>query len=112
MIDKWERGKDQRHCESVRADSNLEQSVESEWTREGFRAPPEVITAKRKAAHESGEHRADCKCRCTEHEHQLAHPDNLVDQAAHSGSEEAKQNHPQPIWRAINPCCVRCCHSV
>ncbi len=106
MVDAWQRGEDQRDQKPVPADSDLENSVEPEWLRYSFSAAAEVITPERESAHERGENGADGKGCCAEDKDKLADPDDLIDQPADSGSEEAKQDNARSVSTPGNTCCI------
>ena len=56
--------------------------------RDPVRDPPADDAADREAAEEPGEDRRHGLARVAEHEHQLAGPDDLVDQAGRAGQDE------------------------
>ena len=94
MIDHRQRGEDERHGQAIHADADFEPAVEAQRARDGFRAPPEIEAAQRQPAHKGGQHGTDRKGRRAKDQHQLAHPDHLIDKAADARGKEAEQYGP------------------
>ena len=81
----------------VNSDSELDKSVEPKVVNVPLRAPSEVVGPQGESAHECCENGASGKGRRTEDQFQLPHPDNLVNESAYAGQQEAEEDHPGKV---------------